>query len=215
VSVLGDSGQLQDVGVRPASSRVSRPGDGIPDLRSAGACPLPGPRLEARRRDQDLGVWTLGFLQFVTGIILFVGLRWFVAFTQKPPYMPALAFTARGVHWFALGPGRTFCGDTRPSAFMAIPFTVLPALGAVVFFGTSDNAIGGLFVGLLVIYVREFFAGLRLASANLGRRSATEMWGRALGLVQSDSWMQKSHHHLEAAPSPRFYSVTAESKGAA
>jgi hypothetical protein len=48
-----------------------------------------------------------GFLQFVTGIILFVGLTWFGSFTQKPLYMAALAFTAYGVHWFALGLGRT------------------------------------------------------------------------------------------------------------
>ena len=85
------------------------------------------------------GIWMPGFLQFVTGIILFVGLTWFGSFTAKPLYMAALAFTAYGVHWFALGLGRTFSGDSRPNAFMAIPFMVLSAIGAVVFFGASDN----------------------------------------------------------------------------
>lgn len=33
--------------------------------------------------------------------------------------MAALAFTAYGVHWFALGLGRTFGGDPRPNAMMA------------------------------------------------------------------------------------------------
>jgi hypothetical protein len=123
-----------------------------------------------------------GFLQFVTGIILFVGLTWFGSFTDKPLYMAALAFTAYGVHWFALGLGRTFSGDPRPNAFMAIPFMVLSALGAVVFFGASDNPVGALFAGLFAVYVCEFFANLR--APNLRSRGVNSAaWGRALGFV--------------------------------
>jgi hypothetical protein len=128
------------------------------------------------------GIWMPGFLQFVTGIILFVGLTWFGSFTDKPLYMAALAFTAYGVHWFALGLGRTFSGDPRPNAFMAIPFMVLSALGAVVFFGASDNPVGALFAGLFAVYVCEFFANLR--APNLRSRGVNSAaWGRALGFV--------------------------------
>jgi hypothetical protein len=123
------------------------------------------------------GIWMPGFLQFVTGIILFVGLTWFGSFTSKPLYMAALAFTAYGVHWFALGLGRTFSGDPRPNAAMAVPFMVLSAVGAIVFFGASDNPVGGLFVGLFAVYVCEFFASLGLPHVN------SEFWGRALGFV--------------------------------
>ena len=67
---------------------------------------------------------------------------------------------------------------------MAIPFMVLSALGALVFFGAHDNPVGGLFVGLFAVYVCEFFASLRLPSASLRTGSAsTETWGRALGFV--------------------------------
>jgi hypothetical protein len=72
---------------------------------------------------------------------------------------------------------RTFGGDPRPNAFMAIPFMVLSAVGAVVFFGASDNPVGALFVGLFVVYVCEFFASLGSPRV----RSAT--WERLLGLV--------------------------------
>jgi hypothetical protein len=128
------------------------------------------------------GIWMPGFLQFVTGIILFVGLAWFGSFTTKPLYMAALAFTAYGVHWFALGLGRTFSGDPRPNAFMAIPFMVLSALGAIVFFGASDNPVGALFAGLFAVYVCEFFASVR-APGSRAPGINSEFWGRALGFV--------------------------------
>lgn len=135
-----------------------------------------------RNRNVDVttgiwGVWMPGFLQFVTGILLFVGLTWFDSFTDKPLYMAAVAFTAYGVHWWALGLSRTFGGDPRPNAFMAVPFLVLSVVGAVVFFGADDNPVGALFVGLAVVYICEFFSSLgstRLRSAG---------WERLLGLV--------------------------------
>ena len=125
------------------------------------------------------GVWMPGFLQFLTGIILFVGLTWFGSFTSMPLYMAALAFTAYGVHWFALGLGRAFGSDPRPNAAMAVPFMVISAVGAIVFFGASDNPVGALFVGLFAVYVCEFFASLGLPRINSG------FWVRALGFVHT------------------------------
>jgi hypothetical protein len=123
------------------------------------------------------GIWMPGFLQFVTGILLFVGLTWFDSFTEAPLYMAAVAFTAYGVHWWALGLGRAFAGDPRPNAFMAVPFLVLSIVGAIVFFGADDNPVGALFVGLALVYICEFFASLGW------RRVNGALWERALGLV--------------------------------
>jgi hypothetical protein len=118
------------------------------------------------------GIWMPGFLQFVTGVLLFVGLTWVGSFTDKPLYMAAVAFTAYGVHWWAIGMGRVFGSDPRPNALMSIPFLVLSVLGAVVFFGAHDNPVGGLFVGLSLVYICDFFASL-----------GSPLWGRLLGLV--------------------------------
>ena len=43
------------------------------------------------------GVWMPGFMQFLTGVYLWVGLAWTHSFREKPLYMAALAFTAYGV----------------------------------------------------------------------------------------------------------------------
>ncbi|HEX8861682.1 MAG TPA: hypothetical protein VGC06_21800 [Actinomycetes bacterium] len=58
-------------------------------------------KLPGRDRAVDLitgiwGVWMPGFLQFVTGVILFVGLAWLHSFREPALYMAALAFTAYG-----------------------------------------------------------------------------------------------------------------------
>jgi hypothetical protein len=90
------------------------------------------------------GIWVPGFLQFVSGLLLFVGLSWFGSFDEKPLYMAAVAFTAYGVHWWAIGMGRVFSSDPRPNALMSVPFLVLSVLGAVVFFGAHDDPVGGL-----------------------------------------------------------------------
>jgi hypothetical protein len=139
----------------------------------------PGELFGFPRRDRKVdvttgiwGIWMPGFLQFLTGIILFVGLAWFHSFSAPPLYMAAIAFTAFGVHWWALGMGRVFGGDARPNALMAIPFEVLSILGAIVFFGAHDNPVGLLFVGLALVYICEF-------GASLGK----PIWERALGLV--------------------------------
>jgi hypothetical protein len=121
--------------------------------------------LPERSRKVDIstglwGIWMPGFMQFVTGVLLWVGLAWFHTFNTPALYMAALAFTAFGVHWFALGLVRTFGGDPRPNEFMSIAFAVISTLGIVVFFDASDWPVGLLFVGLLCVYVSEFCASL-------------------------------------------------------
>jgi hypothetical protein len=117
------------------------------------------------------GVWMPGFMQFLTGVYLFVGLTWFSSFSSKPLYMTALAFTAYGVHWWALGMSRALGGDPRPNAFMSISFIAISALGIVVFFHKSiDPPVGGLFIGLTLVYVSELFA-------SLGRPLGTRLLG--------------------------------------
>jgi hypothetical protein len=120
-------------------------------------------KLPARSRSVDLttGLWGIfmpGLMQLITGTYLFVGLVWFHSFREKPLYMAALAFTAYGVHWFAIGLARAFGGDPRPNAFMAVGFTVISVLGIVVFFKADDWPVGLLFIGLTCIYVSDFFA---------------------------------------------------------
>jgi hypothetical protein len=101
-----------------------------------------------------------GFMQFLVGVYLWVGLAWLHSYREKPLYMAALAFTAYGVHWFAIGLGRWLGGDPRPNGFMSIPFAALSVLGALVFFEASDWPVGLLFVGLAVVYVCELAASL-------------------------------------------------------
>lgn len=116
--------------------------------------------------DRATGVWGLwmpGFCQFVTGVLLFVGLTWFQVFKEPALYMAALAFSAYGIHWFALGWNRYQGNDPRPNAGMSVAFTILSVLGFVVFFGVDGGwPVGLLFVGLTCVYVAEFFVGLRV-----------------------------------------------------
>jgi hypothetical protein len=122
-------------------------------------------KLPNRNRAVDLatgiwGIWMPGFMQFITGVYLFVGLAWLHSFREAPLYMAALAFTAYGVHWWAIGMARSMGGDPRPNAFMSIAFTMISALGIVVFFLAHDAPVAGLFIGLTCIYVSDFFASL-------------------------------------------------------
>jgi hypothetical protein len=124
------------------------------------------------------GIWMPGFMQFLTGVYLWTGLVLFHSFRAPTLYMAALAFTAFGVHWFALGLARVLGGDPRPNEFMAVPFTVLSALGIVVFFKAGDWPVGLLFVGLAAVYVSEFLASMfmlpraRLAAVDAGAPAA-------------------------------------------
>jgi hypothetical protein len=117
------------------------------------------------------GIWLPGFCQFVTGVILFVGLTWFQVFQKSAPlYMAALAFTAYGIHWFALGWNRYRGNDPRTNAGMCIAFMVISAMGATVFFKIGEWPVGLLFMGLFAIYFSDFFAaiGVKLGERALG-----------------------------------------------
>lgn len=106
------------------------------------------------------GIWMPGFMQFLTGVWLFVGLTWFDSFKDPLLYGAALAFTAYGVHWFAIGMGRAFRADPRPNAGMCIAYLLISILGIVIFFKGGDAPVGGLFIGLTCIYASDFFASL-------------------------------------------------------
>ncbi|HET9894173.1 MAG TPA: hypothetical protein VFQ44_04510 [Streptosporangiaceae bacterium] len=109
------------------------------------------------------GIWLPGFCQFLAGMILFVGLTWLQVFTTAAPlYMAALAFSAYGIHWFAIGWNRYRGGDPRVNVGMAVAFCVISAMGALVFFKVSDWPVGALFLGLVAIYVSDFFASLKV-----------------------------------------------------
>jgi hypothetical protein len=116
------------------------------------------------------GIWLPGFFQFVTGIILFVGLTWFQVFKGAPLYMAALAFTAYGIHWFALGYNRMHQNDPRPNAGMSVAFFILSVTGLSVFFTAGDWPVGLLFVGLALVYLADFFAsiGMKVGERLLG-----------------------------------------------
>lgn len=127
------------------------------------------------------GIWMPGFMQFLTGVYLWVGLAWLHSFRDPALYMAALAFTAYGVHWWAIGLGRALGSDARPNALMSIPFLVISVLGAFVFFHVGDNPVGWLFVGLSAVYVAEFFAS----------STRSELAEKALGLfhLATGAWL--------------------------
>ena len=110
------------------------------------------------------GIWLPGFCQFVTGVYLFVALTWLGSLKEPALYTAALAFSAYGIHWFALGWNRYQGNDARPTGLMAIAFTIISVLGLVVFFAAGAWPVGILFVGLTAIYVSEFFASFRIGA---------------------------------------------------
>jgi hypothetical protein len=96
----------------------------------------------------------------VTGILLFVGLTWFQVFKDKPLYMAALAFSAYGIHWFALGWNRFQGNDARPNGGMSVAYMTISALGMVVFFTAGAWPVGVLFAGLFGVYFSDFFVAI-------------------------------------------------------
>jgi len=122
------------------------------------------------------GIWMPGFMQLITGLYLFTGLSLFGTFRTPALYMAALAFTAYGVHWFAIGWNRLRRIDPRVNVGMTIAFTLISILGIIVFFGASDHPVGGLFIGLTCIYVADLFASLKPDLPGIGA-----MGERALG----------------------------------
>ena len=102
------------------------------------------------------GFWMPGFMQLMTGVYLMVGLTWFQVFGYAAPlYMAALAFTAYGIHWFALAHRRFIGASDAPDAWMAIAFFLISVLGAIVFQGAGDIPVMLLFIGLAVLYLIE------------------------------------------------------------
>lgn len=116
----------------------------------------------------------------MVGLLLFSGLTVLQVFHDKALYMAAVAFSAYGIHWFALGWNRYQQNDPRPNAGMSVAFTVLSVLGAFVFFDVGLWAVGVLFSGLVAVYVTDFFVALGVRSAE-----------RLLGLVHllSGVWL--------------------------
>jgi hypothetical protein len=147
------------------------------------------------------GIWMPGFMQFVAGIFLFASLVWFHSLSAPSLYMAALAFTAYGVHWWAIGGSRLAGGDPRANAYMAIAFVLISALGVTVFASSDsrDIPVALIFAGLVGVYFFEFFASWfpsapvsadlpagRLARDPLGLRAT-----RALGFTRllTGSWL--------------------------
>jgi hypothetical protein len=105
------------------------------------------------------GIWMPGFMQLLTGTYLFVGLAWFHTFRATSRFT-----------WRHSRLRRTACTGSRsvsiareastpdPNAGMAVAFTMISALGIVVFFKASDWPVGLLFIGLTLIYVSDTFA---------------------------------------------------------
>lgn len=120
------------------------------------------------------GVWMPGFMQFITGVYLMVGLTWFGVFGGAKPtalYIAALAFTAYGVHWFVMGHRRYIGASSQPDGWMAISFLILSILGIIGFIMASDIPVAILFVGLSLIYATEIparFVNSKMAAKGVG-----------------------------------------------
>jgi hypothetical protein len=75
---------------------------------------FPKPSPEVDRTMGMWGFWMPGFLQFLTGVYLMIGLTWFDVFGNAAPlYMAGLAFTAYGIHWFAMTHRRYIDSSTQ------------------------------------------------------------------------------------------------------
>jgi hypothetical protein len=102
------------------------------------------------------GFWMPGFMQFLAGTYLFVGLTWFNVFGNAAPlYMAALAFTSYGIHWFAMAHRKYISASAQADGWMAIAFLFLSLLGVLVFGRAGDIPVMIIFVGLTLIYAAE------------------------------------------------------------
>ncbi|MGF6767557.1 hypothetical protein P3T18_000027 [Paraburkholderia sp. GAS199] len=111
---------------------------------------------EAEKSIAVWALWMAGFMQFLTGIVLIIGLTWFDVFNNAPPlYMAAVAFTAFGVHWFAVAHRRYVGASQTPEGWMAICFAFLAVLGVVVFTIAGDIPVAIVFLGLTLVYLTE------------------------------------------------------------
>jgi hypothetical protein len=102
------------------------------------------------------GFWMPGFMQFITGVYLTVGLTWFGVFEKDSSlYMAAAAFTAYGIYWFAVAYRRYLGASSEPDAWMAIPFLLFSILGVLVFAAAGSVPVAILFVGVALVYATE------------------------------------------------------------
>jgi hypothetical protein len=83
--------------------------------------------------------------------------------------MAGLAFTAYGIHWFAMAHRRYIDSSAEPDGWMAIAFLFVSILGVDVFGRAGDIPVMIVFVGLTLIYAAEiptrllsWHAGVRL-----------------------------------------------------
>jgi hypothetical protein len=79
------------------------------------------------------GVWMRGFPQFITGCYIPAGLAWFHSFAGAPPYASCRS------HFF-----------------------LVSILGITVFAPAGDWSVCLLFIGLMTVYLTEFFASFDL-----------------------------------------------------
>jgi hypothetical protein len=86
-----------------------------------------------------------------------------------PLYMAGLAFTAYGIHWFAMAHRRYIGSSSAPDAWMAIAFLFLSALGVDVFLHAGDIPVTLIFIGLTLIYLVEI--PRRFLSSHAGGRA--------------------------------------------
>lgn len=108
------------------------------------------------------GFWMPGFLQFLCGTYILVGITWFHVFHGAPLYAAGIETTVFGVHWFAMGLSRIRGGDIRPNGFMSVAFFLVALLGLIVFAHVGDTQVAILFVGLCLVYFFEFFYCLNI-----------------------------------------------------
>ena len=66
-----------------------------------------------------------------------------------------LAFTAYGIHWFAMAHRRYIGSSSQPDGWMAIAFLFISLLGVDVFRRAGDIPVMIVFVGLTLIYATE------------------------------------------------------------
>ncbi|MGH3298711.1 MAG: hypothetical protein ACRDP7_43660, partial [Trebonia sp.] len=71
------------------------------------------------------GIWLPGLMQLVTGLYVFAGLTLFGTFKDPTDYVAALAFTAYGIHWFAIGWNRMAGADPRVNVGMTVAYMLL------------------------------------------------------------------------------------------
>ncbi len=124
---------------------------------------------ELNRSLGQWGIWMPGFIQLLTGTYLFLGLTLFPGVIGPTfgsngtnlLYMAALAFTAFGVHWFALGYNRYTGADMRIDGYMAFAFVWICITGQFVFYyNRADLGVGILFTLLMLVYISDIPASL-------------------------------------------------------